>query len=277
MFNQGKKCIKYRYTEVTRQGLRLIIMSNPLYVLVKVGIAPIPTKTFESKQDDLHETLRREYPSVGAVSVLHQQTINVSPTGTEVRSESVPILSRSNISDGWAIRIMPDAIFLQTNKYTSYLDLRSRLERVLGLVHEVIDITHYQFAGIRYVNKYPLGINKDFDGKIRRVDFLQPELCNLPKAGSNLLSIYFEGENQLRVNSGVTVNNPPLNADLAEFAQELGMDMSPIQGACAHVDLDAHCQLKAPAPFNMKEITETIDSLRLLAKNAYLEVINQTE
>ncbi|MHA6962602.1 hypothetical protein CGX12_17875 [Zobellella denitrificans] len=251
-------------------------MNNPLYVLVKIGIAQIPNKILESKRDDLHEALRQDYPIIGAVRELHQQMFNITPNGTEVSKDIVPLLSMMDVDKEWAFRIQPDAFFIQTRAYSSYEDLQARLEKVLSLVNESVKVTHYQFVGIRYVNKYSLGNMVDFSHCIARQDFLQPNLAGLSMAGSNLLSVYVDGENTLNINSGVTVNNAALNGDLMDLAQDLGIDPKPLDGVYAHVDLDAHCSLKKPVVFSLDSVLDKINSLRRIAKKAHLEIVKQT-
>ncbi|HCR4430663.1 TPA: TIGR04255 family protein [Morganella morganii] len=250
-----------------------------VYMLVKIEFGRIPDSTFLRLADEISESIRKDYPIAPQIKKFKMLQLDMrSKERPEVSEVESPVMTFLSPDKNFGLRIGSDFLVVHTKKYQSFSDLSRRVAKILPLLIEKYEITHYSFLGIRYVNKIIPDDNQEFDSVVKRTDFLQPQLCKWLKGGSNMLSHYVDRklEIALRINSGVMVDGMLVPADLMEVASDIVDIEERLPGPIAHIDIDATYNKDPDAGMDEIDTDEIIDKmsrLRSMANAAYENII----
>lgn len=80
----------------------------------------------------------------------------VSVEGASIERTHTHIFKSKNLD--WTITLRQSAITVETSKYVSFDELRSRVNSVLEIASDVIDSDFFTRVGIRYINAVPMNI-----------------------------------------------------------------------------------------------------------------------
>ncbi|WP_130100489.1 TIGR04255 family protein [Siccibacter turicensis] len=246
-----------------------------IHMLSKIEFGRISRKKFLDSVDYVIESLRKDFPYVLQVREQNSYRFELKIEGTpEVITETDPILTLLSANKTWGIRISQGFIVLQTKKYEGFTDFINKMSNVIDAVHQHLEITHTSFIGMRYINKFPYIPGEEFKDCFKRLEFLQPDMNEWKKAGSNLNARYVVETEALSLNSGVMVNAPKHNADLAELVSDIDDVTEIIGGPIAHLDIDSFFNNGELIEYNKEYIINKINTLRLNANKVFMETVS---
>jgi uncharacterized protein (TIGR04255 family) len=183
----------------------------------------------------VHDSLSDMYPRL---LTEQQQVVTMTPSGTTL--VSVPQYRITNLEGSWSVVVGTEQLTVETSKYSTWTELRTRLEAALKAVGDVVQLRVRERAGLRYINH----IKSDNGSFNRRV---LPELLgpagyedwrgSLTSFLSQITAMDEDGQMILRV--GVPTQEP---------------------GAPVFL-LDIDCFNEQPREFNLKETLEYFDQL----------------
>ncbi|MFM4897973.1 TIGR04255 family protein [Aeromonas caviae] len=248
-------------------------MSNLSYVLGKVGFATIPNKTLKDAIDAIQEKLRRQYPVIGAMTTIEYNQIEFSGAGSpQTVTISHPVLVMTDADRVFGFRLTPDSLFVHTTSYVTYKDYITKFTEIIDSITSVIELTHVNFIGMRYINKYQWDNQAGFSNFVKRGEFLQPELLGLLRAGGNMTSAFLSENKRLVVNSGVTIDSVKYPHDVFELVRDFMIENEVKSGPWAHLDFDSFEPFEKMIPYNINTIINCFSLLHDNIKRAYLDI-----
>lgn len=245
--------------------------SDLVFVISKIQFGRITNSRFLEKADAVRELLRKDYPVFTDKNEMRMVEVQLGAQGQQVNETVTPIIVLTSASKDWGVRITTESILLYTTSYDTFTDFQARMRKLIEVVRKEMDVYHTSFVGIRYVNK--IFLQGDNSKRFHRQEFLQPELGNWNRAGSNLVSRYQKDTGWLVINSGVTVSGPKLSNDLMELAVDLGEKNQPLDGPWAHLDVDSFTGADGMVEYDLDKLMEQLTDVRSHAKAVYEEVI----
>ena len=248
------------------------IMSGLTYVLAKVGFLPIPDTTLKNKADANLEALRRLYPHTNlTVTSFNKIEFN----GVEAKTTNVQqhMLTMHDVDKKFGFRLQPDAIFIHTLAYDGFDSFWEKASYIIDTVVNIVEFTHVNFLGARYINKYKWSDETGFSTYVKRLEFLQPSLNDLSQAGSNLLSLYVPEIGRLQINSGVTVDGFEFAPEIYDLARDFGIDNPILDNAWAHLDFDSFLPFEQKVEaYDLPAISSAFSALHKNIKDSYLNI-----
>ncbi|MGR5048160.1 TIGR04255 family protein [Photobacterium damselae] len=248
-------------------------MNNYLSLVIsKIQYAVIPESRFKSGVSTIQDELRKEYPYLSSRSEVQLVDMHINAISGEqsVNTKVIPRMCMASADRQWIIQIMPDNIMLMTTDYSGFAEFTKRMERLLNITQQTLDITHTSFIGVRYINK--ISILDDYH-LIRSPEYLQPELCGYTKGGSNLTAKYETENGWLNINSGVLIDAPKLVPELQEMISEWQVDNQVLEGPWAHIDIDSFNASQELIEYNSSNIMDKLGRLRKHAKDSFSSII----
>nr|WP_319553513.1 TIGR04255 family protein [uncultured Vibrio sp.] len=245
-------------------------------VISKIQFGTIPERLFGEAISLIQDRLRKEYPNFSSRDQIQIMDVKInSNTGEQsVNRKSMARIGMTSADMTWGIQIMPDNLILFTTQYTCFDDFFSRMESVLQVAHEALDISHTSFIGIRYLNKLALSGEESEAHLIQRQEFLQPNIGTYTLGGSNLTARYQTDLGWLNINSGVTINAPKYSPDLYDLVAEWQPENEILNGPWAHVDIDSFNGQKQLSVYDKDIVMSQLKKLREHAKKAYISIVN---
>ncbi|WP_072930007.1 TIGR04255 family protein [Nissabacter archeti] len=246
-----------------------------IYMLSKVQYGRISKSRFDSKVDEIIEKLRKNFPHVQPIRQQNSFRFELKfESQPEIINEPDPMLILLSANKTWAIRITPSFVILHTKKYEGFDDFLNKMLMVVKEVNESFEISHISFMGMRFLNNFEYDPNTKFTDSFKRMDFLQPELNEWMRMGSNLSARYPILPNMININSGVMINAPKYLPDLIDLAVDLD-DVTKInERPIAYLDIDSFFATEHDLKeFSMPFIAEKLKDLRTNANQAFYEII----
>lgn len=245
-----------------------------IYMLAKIEYGRISRSKFNEGRDKIIEDLRKDFPHVQHVKKSHTYRFEFKAEGVpEVVTDTDPVLSLLSSNKAWGIRISPGAIILHTKKYEGFTNFHERLLGLLKRVHDIFNITHLSFVGMRFVNNFDYDPNQEFSEYFERLDFLQPTLNSWGRGGSNMIARYGMDTESITINSGVLMNAPKYLPDLMEVASDLYEGNNFREGIFAHLDIDSFYYTTELVDFDFDFVSEKTKVLRNNANAAFFDII----
>lgn len=269
-------------------------MSNHISIkLLGFIYAPIPKEIFNEKLSLLTDSLRRflprnESPSVSGVSV----NIDGGSIATQ-RQFQGQVLHMVDAEGLWGVKIGDTGISFSTSQYVSYNDVIVYIESILGIVVDVLNITHFSRVTLRNINLFNEIKNepnrfediKDeaYWGR-QNFDTLQNKyLCN----GASTRHEYFSSDflTQIQLASGVVMEGqshiPQEEWDIWRLRGSV-----PVQKEVAKLVVDiSGTRFQAPinipekqnnvAEYTWEKIRESFDHLHEVVNNVYSDIIKE--
>ncbi|MEC8082462.1 MAG: TIGR04255 family protein [Pseudomonadota bacterium] len=247
------------------------------FVVSKVQYAPIPESTFQKAVSSIQEQLRKKYPNISSRQKVQVVDVELNAEADEqsVSKQTFLRIAMASADLSWCVQIMPTDLMLLTTSYESFEDFYGRVDEILEIASEALDITHTGFVGIRYINKFELDPETDSFPSIGRQEFLQPSILDFKMGGSNLSARYKTQEGWLNLNSGVSINSPSLLPDLHSLIAEWKPNNDVGMGAWAHVDIDSFASSDGLKEFDREYVMNTLKQLRKYAKDAYNSIVSE--
>lgn len=248
-----------------------------IYMLSKIQFGRIPNTTFLSASDNILEALRKEYPIVLPKKNLQTFKIEFKGVGVpEMLQEEDPVLTLVSANKDWAIRISPEYIILHTKNYGRFDEFEHRLKKLLTVLEGALEISHFSFVGMRFLNKFPHSLDLKNEFGINRFEFLQPTMEGYNRGGSNLSARYEDvnARNFLSINSGVVINGPKIVPELAELASDILNPLDVDAGVVAHIDIDCFYFLQDRMDeFNVDVVLNKFNELNVASDAALKNII----
>ncbi|WP_272679469.1 TIGR04255 family protein [Providencia sp. PROV032] len=249
-----------------------------VYMLVKVEFGRIPDSVFLEKIGHFAHNLRKDYITAPMMHIkAFKMNMNVINNGQpEVTHFEVPMVTLLSPNKDYGVRVAPDFFVVHTRKYQNYSDISERVKKILYSLIEQFDISFYSFLGMRYVNKIKYDNEYEFSKEITRSEFLQPRVCDWPRAGSNMLSNYLDMSTGVAVtlNTGIVIDSDILPPELMEVASDIITQPKVLQGPVAHIDIDVNLSSGEgeSKEINVDEIINNMSILRNTANRAYKNI-----
>lgn len=246
-----------------------------IYMLSKIQYGRISNSKFETGKDLIIERLRKNFPHVQQVRMQNSFRFDFGADGKpEMVNEPDPMLSLISANKAWAIRITPNFMILHTKKYAGFSDFIERMMNVLKAVNESFEISHISFMGLRFLNNFDYDEETMFKDSFKRMEFLQPELNEWMRAGSNLNARYPILPDMININSGVNIGAPKYLPDIFELASDLDDVTKVIDQPVAYLDIDSFFPTEHDLQeFDYDFIRDKLNQLRLNANQAFSDII----
>ena len=250
-------------------------MSHLIHTLGKISFAEIPNDQFVGIKNELHQLVRKDYPIFESKA---QQFISIELAANvvvEPQKNTEQQYQFTSEDKHWGVIVNTKNIILHTDKYVNFELFSQKLEYILRLVDELVDITHTFSIGIRYFNQLnSIDENDGFSFAIKRAEILQPVLnCQPYIAGNRMRSVYENDDGLLVFQSGIVVKGLLLPTEYFTLLNQLGRRPEPITDVCGYVDIDSFFHFPKPEVFEVNEILAKMDKLRQQAKAVYAEVV----
>ncbi|MDV7025544.1 TIGR04255 family protein [Atlantibacter subterranea] len=249
---------------------------NLIYMLSKIQYGRIPTSKFHAMADNLLDRLRKDYPFVFPKKNVQTFKFELKPSGMpEMSQEDDPVLTLGSAKKDWVVRITPEYVILQTKNYGGFTNFHSRIEKVMTATTSILEVSHFSFIGMRFINKFPHLDYLENEFELKRADFLQPNLCGMDKGGCNMSARYEDVNKKwsVNVNSGVIINGPKISPDLAELSSDLFNPLEISIGPVAHLDIDAFYSLQDEMhEYDFGVISGKLNELRDAANAVFNEI-----
>ncbi|MFC6122593.1 TIGR04255 family protein [Citrobacter bitternis] len=249
-----------------------------IYMLSKIQFGRIPNTIFLSVSDYILEALRKEYPVV--LPKKNVQTFKIEFKGVgvpEMIQEEDPVLTLASANKDWAIRITPEHVILHTKNYDCFDDFEMRMKKIFSALQTTLNISHFSFIGMRFLNKFPHSVGLLNEFGINRSEFLQPIIDGYNRGGSNLSARYEDMEKRyfLSINSGVVINGPKITPELAELASDILNPVEVDAGVVAHFDIDSFYFLEdRMEEFNIDVISNKLNELRVASNAIFKNIVS---
>lgn len=246
-----------------------------IYMLSKIQYGRISDTKFDSGKDQIIEKLRKNFPHVQPTRKQKSFRFDVGTNGKpELINESEPMISLLSANKAWAIRVTPQFFILHTKKYEGFTDFLRRMMTVLEAVNESFEISHISFMGMRFLNSFDYNSETKFKDSFKRMDFLQPELNDWFRMGSNLNARYPVLPDFININSGVNIGAPRYLPDVFDIASDLDDVTKIIQEPVAYLDIDSFFPTEHELQeFDYDLVREKLNQLRVNANKAFNEII----
>ncbi|POW59058.1 hypothetical protein C3408_05680 [Candidatus Pantoea alvi] len=246
-----------------------------IYMLSKIQYGRISNSKFDSGKDQIIEKLRKSFPHVQPIRRQNSFRFDFSTDGkAELVNEPDPMLSLLSANKAWAIRVTPNFLILHTKSYAGFSDFLERMMTILEAVNEAFEISHVSFIGMRFLNNFEYDSETMFRDSFKRLDFLQPELNEWSRMGSNLNARYPIAPDLININSGVNINAPKYLPDIFDLASDLDDVSKIIESPVAYLDIDSFFPTEHDLQeFDYAFIREKLHQLRNNANQAFEEII----
>jgi len=130
-------------------------MSNHISVkFLGLVYASIPKQTFDEKLPSLIDSLRYLLPRHDINSV-NEIRVNVGDGSVDTQSEvQSKVLNMVDAEGLWAIKVGDAGVSLSSSEYVSYENAIDYMELVLGIVVDVLNVTHFSSVVLRNINLF---------------------------------------------------------------------------------------------------------------------------
>ena len=109
-----------------------------------------------------HDTIASDYPRL----LSEPQTIlTAGPAGTS--TTEVPQWRMTDLRAAWSVVVSPESLSIEISEYTSWSDMRQRLNDALVRLTDMTRLRVRERAGLRYVNQVPLNAQGNLEGLVR--------------------------------------------------------------------------------------------------------------
>lgn len=116
----------------------------------------------------VHDVLGDMYPRLLAEQ---QQVVTMTPSGSTI--VAVPQYRLTDLNRAWSVVLGTDQLSVETSNYSSWTDLRARLEAALTAVTDLTRLRVRERVGLRYINNIQPSDDGTFNGRVRP-DLLGP-------------------------------------------------------------------------------------------------------
>lgn len=129
---------------------RLRFQRNPLKSVVwQMQFPPLLLVNDPAFVARFQSAIRSEYPL--AEHRGRQFSVSLGDQGATASADPAPWHFRDS-PGAWTVALHQDFLALETNDYVRFEDFRARLERLLAVAEETLELTHTQRLGLRYVD-----------------------------------------------------------------------------------------------------------------------------
>jgi len=246
-----------------------------IYMLSKIQYGRISNTKFDSGKDQIIEKLRKNFPHVQPIRKQNSFRFDFGSDGVpEFVNEHDPMLSLLSANKTWAIRITPNFLILHTKEYEGFSDFLKRMMAVLEAVNEAFELSHVSFLGMRFLNNFDYNVEASFKDSFKRMEYLQPELNEWMRMGSNLNARYAIFPDFVNVNSGVNIGAPKYLPDIFDLASDLDDVAKIIEEPVAYLDIDSFFPTEHDLiEFDYEFVSEKLNQLRMNANKAFGDII----
>lgn len=256
------------------------VMSEHLpFTLAHIEFSPIPETTFNNKTDELLEELRERYPLFKEKEVVKQVDVKIADDAVNIEERTHPLIKMASSDRSFGIRISTNHVTLHTVNYRNFADFKLRFLEILEICQKTFSIYTYSFLGVRYINRFKI-INEDFNKYYFLSDFLQPNLNNWSKGGSNHNTGYLtDADTKINIQGGVSINGRLLPGEIFALGSDLISENPIVEGLSTFLDIDSfHASGNdTHLEFNITAIEEKLDVLRTKSREALSAIVRTEE